>query len=379
MNQNLINYPLVLWLLIAAFMLFGCKPEPPQSVESPATPVTVLTVQDTSMAHPVLSSGVLRSRNQIRMSFKTGGVIEKIYVKEGQTVKRGQKLAKLNLTEVEARSAQTLNQSTQADIGVAQAELGLEKAQRDFDSAKDLLKDSLIILDDYLNAQTALNVAKEQLAFAKEQQGLAKANQSIANFNKKYSYITAPKSGTILKKLAEPSELIGPGMPVLILAPGKQDWVIETGLSEQQIVRITEDNIAQIRFLAFPDQRFTGKVLQLPASLDPESGSFEVEIAVQDPPLNLITGFLADCQIFPATKEQAFLIPLEAIVDAQGREGHVYLLENDSMVQQQTIRYDRLTNEGVIVSQTLQPGDRIVVKGANYLVPGAKVVIEESN
>jgi len=379
MIEHQICLNLRIGLILILIGLQSCKPETNQFVESPPIPIAVLTISDTTLAHPVQSSGVLRSRNQLRMSFKTGGVIEKIYVEEGQRVKKGQKLAKLNLTEVEARTAQTINQSTQADIGVAQAELALEKAQRDFDSANDLLKDSLIILDDYLNAETALKVAREQLAFAKEQQGLAQANQSIADFNKQYSYITAPKSGTILKKLAEPSELIGPGMPVLILAPGQQDWVIETGLSEQQVVRLQEDNVAEIRFLAFPDQSFQGKVLQLPASIDPESGSFEVEIAVLNPPTNLITGFLADCSIYPNAQENAFLIPLEAIVDAQGREGYIYVLENDSTVEQRTIRYERIINEGAILHRNLETGDRIVVKGANYLVPGATVSIEESN
>lgn len=366
-----------LCFIFIASIWIGCKPSEPVDRAAPPVSVQVLTLKDTLLSEPVLGSGLLRSRNQIRMSFKNGGVIEKIYVKEGQKVKKGQKLAKLNLAEIEARTAQTINQRTQADIGISQAELALEKAERDFESAKALLKDSLIILDDYLNAETALGVAKEQLRFAKEQQGLANANRTIAEFNTQYSRIVAPKSGTILKRLAEPSELIGPGMPILILAPGKQDWVVASGLSEQQVVRIEEGDLAEIRFLAFPGQEFQGRVGQLPASIDPESGSFEVEIELTNPNNKLINGFLADCSIYPSSTEKAFLIPLEAIIDAQGREGSVYLLDSDSTVSQRTIRYDRITDRGAVVTESFKAGERIVVKGANYLAPGAKISIEQ--
>jgi len=117
---------------------------------------------------PVRSIGIVATSEEIRLSFKTGGIIAHAYVNEGQSVKAGQLLAELNLSEITAQ--------------VNQAENGYEKALRDFTRAKNLFADSVATLEQYQNAETGLNVAKSIL--------------DAAQFNLVHSRIKAPAMGS---------------------------------------------------------------------------------------------------------------------------------------------------------------------------------------
>ena len=107
--------------------------------------------------------GKLASKEELKLSFKTGGIISEIFVDEGQTVKKGQVLAKLNLSEIQAQ--------------VNQAILGLDKAERDYRRANNLYKDSVVTLEQLQNTTTALDIAK--------------SNVKIAEFNLQFSTIKA--------------------------------------------------------------------------------------------------------------------------------------------------------------------------------------------
>src|SRR5690349_10459003 len=92
-------------------------------------PVKIMSLEKTLMSAPITASGQITTDDETILSFKTSGVISKVYVREGEAVKKGQLLAKLDPTEINAF--------------VSQARLGLEKAQRDYDRAKNLYRDSV--------------------------------------------------------------------------------------------------------------------------------------------------------------------------------------------------------------------------------------------
>ncbi|WP_315820589.1 efflux RND transporter periplasmic adaptor subunit [Paraflavitalea speifideaquila] len=117
-------------------------------------------------------SGTIASTSQATLSFKTGGIISKIYVKEGDHVAKGQLLATLDLTEINAQ--------------VQQAVQGSEKAQRDVTRARNLYNDTVATLEQLQNATTQQQVAAEGLR--------------IARFNQQYAQIRATENGTILKR-----------------------------------------------------------------------------------------------------------------------------------------------------------------------------------
>ena len=143
--------------------------------------VKAAEVVEKNIVFPIHSSGRLSAKTEQKLSFKTGGIINKIFVDEGQSVRKGQLLAELNLSEIRAR--------------VNLAEQALGKAERDFNRTGNLFKDSVVTLEQLQNAETALEVAK--------------SNLEIARFNLKYSTIVAPSQGKILRRLMEENEVAG--------------------------------------------------------------------------------------------------------------------------------------------------------------------------
>lgn len=125
---------LILALVLLSFIACNKKTQSAEAAPS-ADEITVRTVKVESkkISDPIVSSGFISSTKEARLSFKTGGVIEHIYVEEGQSVHKGQLLATLNLTEINAL--------------VEQAHQGLQKAQRDYDRAKNLYADTVATLD----------------------------------------------------------------------------------------------------------------------------------------------------------------------------------------------------------------------------------------
>src|SRR5882757_3254463 len=123
-------------------------------------------------------SGLIASNSEAHLSFKIGGIISKIYVKEGDHVSKGQLLATLDLTEIDAQ--------------VQQASQNLEKSKRDEVRIGNLYRDTVASLEQLQNTHTQLSVATEGLR--------------IAQFNQQYAQIHAASGGAILQKLMNEGE-----------------------------------------------------------------------------------------------------------------------------------------------------------------------------
>src|SRR5512133_1355664 len=161
-----------IFALLLPVLLIGCRHTEIKNQPATAIPVRVVGVAKEKIVFPVRSSGIVVPAKEIKLSFKTGGIVSNIYADDGARVKKGALLAVLNMAEIDGQ--------------VIQAQNGYEKAERDFTRAQNLYNDSVITLEQYQNAQTAYNVANATL--------------NIARFNSMHSKIIAPEDGVILKR-----------------------------------------------------------------------------------------------------------------------------------------------------------------------------------
>ena len=141
-----------------------------------------VTVERISL--PVTATGTLGPKEDVTLSFKLGGVISRVLVNEGETVRAGQLLAALDLGEVEP--------------GVTRARTAAEKADRDYQRARTLYADSVATLEQLQDAQSARDAAR--------------AEYEAAAFNRSHAVIVAPAAGTILRRTAEPGEVVSAGL-----------------------------------------------------------------------------------------------------------------------------------------------------------------------
>jgi RND family efflux transporter MFP subunit len=341
--MKILTYVIVLMLLLAT----GCRNNQPLTRQEaiPLVKVTGLNRQEVSI--PVHSTGILSSSEEIKLSFKTGGIISEIHVREGQSVKKGTLLASLNLSEINA--------------AVSQARNGYEKALRDFNRAENLFRDSVATLEMRQNAKTALDVAKSTL--------------DIATFNLDHSNITAPENGVILKQLARKNELIAAGYPVFLFGASGKYWKVKTGLSDKDIVRVNRGDSAVIRFDAYPAVKFRAVVDETGEMSNPYTGTFETGLRLQADGYRLASGFIAAVDIFPSVRKEYTMVPVGSIVGADGHHGYVFVVTDSSTVKKLRVQIESIPGEYAAVSGIQEVAADIVSEGAAYLNDGMKVKV----
>src|SRR4030066_436773 len=215
MMKRAIKYGLFFLLLLGS-----CRNETIKTGKDEATRVRVLKIPPEDVSISIHSSGILASQEEIKLSFKTGGIVAAIEVKEGDNLKKGEVMAALNLSEINA------------NVNLAQN--GYDKALRDWTRAESLYSDTVATLEQFQNATTALNVAK--------------SNLEIAKFNLLHSTIKAPADGIVLKQLVKENELIGSGYPVFLFGTKGKFWKVKTGLADRDVIRINPGDSAVVVF-----------------------------------------------------------------------------------------------------------------------------------
>jgi membrane fusion protein, multidrug efflux system len=335
------------FFFLIIFFFSGCITKQAPVISEEAVKVRTSVVRNESISVPVHSTGFLTSDQEVKLSFKTGGIIAKIEVKEGDKVKKGSLLAALNLSEINAQVTQTKN--------------GYEKATRDFNRARNLYNDTVATLEQYQNATTALNVAK--------------SNLEIAQYNLMHSKIVAPENGVILKQLYKTNELVAPGYPVFLFGSAGKSWKIKAGFPDKEIVKINIGDSAKIVIDAWPDVEFKGLVTQIAEMSNPMTGTYEAEISVKDNGFRLASGFVAGVEVYPSESDSFLTVPVQSLIEADDKSAYVYGVTADGKARKIKIEILTLTGTSAAIKGIPAGMTEIVTEGAAYLRDGVKVEV----
>jgi multidrug efflux system membrane fusion protein len=335
--------------------LVGCgerapSPPPAAPVSAPVA-IRVATVERRAIARPIRVSGLLASKDEQKLSFKVGGVIDRVAVEEGDVVRRGQVLAALKLSEIDAQ--------------VAQAEHGLAKAERDLARAEKLEGARVATVEQREDARTGFELARSQLR--------------IARFNREYAVITAPASGRILRRLASAGELVGPGVPLFVLGGTERGWVLRATLTDRERVRVALGDVAQLRFDALDHAPMEARVTELASAPSPMTGTYEVELRVASTDPRLVTGLFGRGELTPRGEEALMLVPPSALLEADGQRGAVYVIGPDrASLRRVELELGPIVGDQLGVRAGLEPGQQVVVAGAAYLTPTSRFEIVDA-
>ena len=311
---------LVLLLLLTATLLAGCGVEADPVPSSPApAPVQIAMAEPATSALPIRSSGRLGSKADVPLAFKIGGVIDDILVDEGESVQRGQMLARLQLLEINAQ--------------VQQAASALSMARRDLERTRTLHRDSVATLEQLQNAETAVEIAEAQL--------------QSAEFNRTHAVITAPSSGRVLQRMAEAGQTVGGGQPILRLGAASSGFVLRVGLPDRDVVRVAPGDSASVQLDVFPEQPVSGRISEVAGAVTPQTGTYEVEVRLNTSDLGpsaqqLRSGFTGTAELFPTGGADFVMLPAVALVEGDGKEGVVFVLNKTHKRTNQQIQPDRL-------------------------------------
>ena len=374
-----INFILFLFTIIF-FQSCGDSGEPVDekkvtTKEPVARQVLTTTVEAIEYTQTVFASGQLATKNELKLSFKTGGIIKNIYGNEGQHISKGKVLATLNLDEINAQVQQAELGVQQAEIKIDNAALGVRRANREYEAAKNLFRDSVATSEQLDDAEIQLNNARNQLSAAKTGLDFNVKNVDVAMFNLDHSKIIAPTNGVILKKLAQSNELIGPGNPVFIFGSKDQAQVIRVNIIDKDIIHINAGDKALIDFDAYPNQQFEGRVQEIAGIADPYTNTYQVEIALKNSGKKLLPGFIGRVEILTKTSQQLLQIPIDAMVSGD-KDKAIVFITNDDKAARTSIEMHSIKGDKILVREGLEAGQQIIVSGAGYLKDGDLIKVQ---
>ena len=319
-----------------------------------ATPVEVAPVMADPGDDVVIAAGTLAQKLEVPLSFKISGVIDGIYVDEGDIVDKGQLLSQLIDTEIGARESE--------------AAATLAQAQSDYQRAKVLADRGVLSKSALEQAETAMKRAK--------------ANLDAVKFDTRFSRIVAPAEGVVLSRRAEPGELVNAGVSVLTIGDASKGFILNVPLSDRDVVRLAPGDDAEITLSATPSLSLSATVVRLAAKADPRTGSFNAELLldVEAGAANLLrSGMIGTAVITPRQTEKPesarVVIPADAILEASGPTGTVFVVDETNKASLRQIEVSQIRVGHIVVSKGLGEGEQVVVSGAPYLKNGMPVRI----
>jgi RND family efflux transporter MFP subunit len=337
-------------MFIAVLLLAGCgsKEEPTTTVVSAAPQKTiqaaVVEIKSTSVPIRVEVTGQVAPIFQATLSSRIQGTIDKLLVREGSRVSKGQLLIQLDSRDL------------QADLARAHAEVENAKAHLD--------------RMNQLYAQDA--VSKQEMENATRAYRVAEANRRAVEAQLSYTMVRAPFEGVITEKKVEAGELASPGQPLLKMED-PQRLRLEATVAEGDLKSVSRGDKIPVVIDALGGQALTGLVSQILPAGDPQTHTFMVKVDLPKTP-GLKTGMFGRFQLDKGLT-QTILVPSAAVVE-RGELSSLYVVGSDQTARLRWVKLGRRFEQQVEILSGLNIGERVLVDGSRG-VDGAAVQIVE--
>lgn len=388
--------------VLCALLLVGCSGDKGQEKKEMRS-ISLATVSEAAYTDTLNLSGNVTPVETANLSFKLDGKLNEVYVREGDSVEMGQKVAELAMedyslqvraaeAQVRAAEAQYASAKMEADTDapskIAQAKAQLVLTQKTYNRVKALYEAQAVSQSDldeisaklaadsetYHQALEGKNMAAAQLeaAGAQKDQAVAAADKAVRDLAD--TALNSPMSGVILKKLMNGGETASAGYPVVVI--GRTDEVyIEVGIPDEQINKIKQGQKAEVSVYGI-ETAFEGSVSGIGALADSDTRTFTVKIRVKNPVGVLKPGMIANV-ILHTGSQKSVLIPLDSVLQrANGSVVFVYDSASGT-VTRKIVTTGEIRGSSIEILSGLKFGEQIVTQGQFLLYDGDAVQLAE--
>jgi membrane fusion protein (multidrug efflux system) len=403
--------------LAATLIGAGCGKEASKTGPAAPPPAVIVAAIDQKTV-PIYSEfvGQTRAVETVELRARVEGVLEKIYFKEGQPVKKGELLftidkrpfdaalqtAKAILAKAESDLAQAKQRTDvlQAQAELADAQAVLSKTEQDLRRIRPLAQEKAVTeleLDAAIAAEKSAKAnvdarqanltnleasVKYTIERAAAEVSAAKARIIQAQLDLSYCSIHSPITGIIGFKNVDVGNLVGRGDATLLATVSASDpLLVDFNLSETEYLKMTEPETAgrqrvdQRIELVLSDETlhpFEGSLKAVDRTVDPQTGTMRVQVSFSNPRSYLRPGQFARVRAIVAQRENAILVPQRAVQELQGAKT-VMVVDAQNKVSVRTISVGDKSENYLIVLQGLNPGERVIVEGMQKVRPGSEV------
>jgi membrane fusion protein (multidrug efflux system) len=351
---------LSLLAVIRSGQVFMQRIQAAEPVDAPPKLVKVVGLEPQAFEHTVVISGTLEPIHSVDIFPKVGGKVTHMYVKLGDYVNEGQRLARVEAIEWGL-------QAQQAEVGLAMAEQAAELAERSLgrlERVHDQLGRGAL-------SQQAFEEAAIQAEGAKTQQEVARLQRDLAARMVQNAIMTAPVSGVVSRIHARVGGMVGNEYPALHV-DDTSSFVLRCQVGDLDLPGIAPGQEVRLESDAMPGRVMVGEVVAVAPTLDSITRRAPIEIAVPNPSGDITGNIFVRGRIVTGRDEDAFVVPLEAVQRQQGsatvqlvRQGSIYESPVDVLGE---------SADSVAISG-LEVGDQVVLPGPEHLAAGERVEV----
>ncbi|WP_029331733.1 efflux RND transporter periplasmic adaptor subunit [Gillisia marina] len=312
--------------------------------------ITTFTAKSEVFNHFLELQGSVETKQNVVINAEMGGILQQVYVKEGQKVSKGQLLARIDDGGMSQQVAQL---QIQADL----AKTTFERQQRLWEQKIGSEIQYLQAKSNYEAQQSAVNQMKSQLS---------------------KSTVTAPFSGTIDDIITEQGSVVSPGQTPILRIVNLSDMYITTDVPESYIADVVEGKNVEVTFPVLGKTVET-KIRQTGSFINPDNRTFNAEIEVPNKEKMIKPNLTARLKINDYTNDKALMIPQSIISENAEGEQYIYILDSikdkKAIAKQTFIKTGKTQGDVIEVLEGLKDGDAIIEEGARSVKDGQTVKI----
>ena len=305
----------------------------------------------------ITASGEIAAQRQVNLSPKQAGQLQELLVQEGDVVRKGQAIARMDPDDIDNKIAET-------QAGLDSARVNLSRARLEFERRESLHAAGALTTDEFLSFKAKYETARAE--FNAAEQRLEQKRQDRRDL-----VISAPFAGTITNRFADPGSYVTPttaasasagasSASIVQLASG---LLVEAKVPESDIGRIKVGQQAEIRVDAYPERSFAARVSAISprAEKNNDVTTFEVTLKLQDPPAGLLRiGMTTDVDFDSGKLAAEPLVPTVAIVTEEGKPG-VLIPGSGNEPKFQEVTLGNSSGRQTQVLKGLEPGEKVFI------------------
>jgi RND family efflux transporter MFP subunit len=343
---------------VLASLLAGCQRDAGDTeAPPPIRPVRVVAVEKLPGGEMVTLTGTIQAKEDVSLSFRTGGQLIERLVNVGDTVEAGQVVARLD-SEIETQAVL----AARANLAGARAQLA--DAQSTVGRYEPMVARGFVARQQFDRAVESRNAAQAQVDAVAAQ--VAAAENQLS-----FTTLVADGPGIVTARGAEPGEVVRAGQMVVQLArEGGRDAVFD--VPPRVLESADPDDYVVVALSADPSVTTKGRVREVAPQADPVTRAFQVRVGLAAPPPAMRLGSTVTGTV-QLGGVPAIAIPSSALTSAQGNPAVWVLDPRDSKVALRSVEVIRFELDRVLLSGGLHPGENVVTAGVQVLRPGQQV------
>ncbi len=372
---------IVLSIIVGIFAVTSSKPE---IVELGTVALTTSAQENAVLA----ASGYVVAQRKAAVASKGTGRLEFLGVIEGDRVKKGQMIGRLESSDVEASLGQAKANLTLAKAGLENVQAELEDAKANFDRQNALFKQNSISRAEFDAANARYKRAAASVASAEASIKFAEANVRATEVQFEYTHIRAPFDGVVLTKNANVGEVITPfgaasgSRGAIVTIADMNSLEVEADVSESNIQKIKEGQPCEITLDAYPQKRYPGFVNKIVPTADRAKATVLTKVRFSERDENVLPEMRAKVNFLNEVQKQnaknsapKISVPASAVTTRNGQK--IVFVVNNGAVFETAVTLGEAMGGRIEILSGVSSGQKIVLRPSEKLATGAKVTTEK--